>query len=88
MGIVIDRTGEVNGLIKVLYRGADTEDRYVIWICVCACCPESKFPVLGCELARTLSCGCLPPKARRTRSEKVSEMVLTNLVDEELPLAA
>ena len=72
-----DRTGEVNGLVKVLYRGIDDADGRVTWVCCCACSPWSKFQVRGCDLARTLSCGCvLPERFRRLGGIRV--MPLSN----------
>lgn len=65
-----DRTGEVNGLVKVLYRAID-EDGYVTWVCSCACSPTSKFRVRGIELKTTLSCGCLAPQLRDVQTAKL-----------------
>jgi len=63
-----DRTSEVNGLVKVQYRGIDDADGCVTWVCSCACSPWSKFSVRGADLKRTLSCGCAPAERIRRRS--------------------
>jgi hypothetical protein len=94
-----DRTGEENGLVRVMYRGIDDEDGFVVWVVSCACCPVSKFHVKGVELKETMSCGCLPPQTKRTRGRLVAPSMIENQLftglsanksanPSELPLAA
>lgn len=93
-----DRRSEVNGIVTALYRGID-ENGFATWVCSCACKPSSKFRVMGNELAKTLSCGCLSLQAERALVHRRSLTVIDGARDNgdpvhpsanpsELPLAA
>lgn len=88
-----DRTGEVNGLLNVLYRGID-ENGFPTWVCSCACTQWSKFRVRGADLERTLSCGCVPAERVRRRSCVTTMPTVSDSIGQEvvhlpaLPMAA
>lgn len=66
MGKLIDRTGEVYGLLKVVSRDADAlhpcGSKTVKWLCKCACGNEISVDVNNLRTGHTKSCGCISVK--------------------------
>jgi len=86
-----DLTGQIFGLLTVLYRGVDNGG-CVIWICSCRCHPESKISVLGSELnsGQAGSCGCLDIVAKKNSQHRLKLQSAWQIGDppRQLPLAA
>jgi hypothetical protein len=87
----IDLTGQIFGLLTVLYRGVDNGG-FVVWICSCRCHPESKIPVMGATLksGQTKSCGCADIEAKKNMRHRIKLQRAWQIVyrPKQMPLAA
>ena len=77
----IDLTGQRFGMLTVIHKTTELEDRYAVWICQCDCGGTCRVNTKRLKRGTIANCGCIPQTTLQSGpvAADLSGMVFGNL---------